>query len=678
MLHAGMRRKGKRRLEGNFPHWYSFVGGLRQGLMSSNLFVLTPAANDADAAIPSPRRAWTLLLLIFLAVHFMALFSPSLLDDADATHAEAARHIALSGDWVTLKIDGIRYLEKPPLPYWLAAIDFRVFGSNVAAAHLPLNLGVLALALLAWIWGRRAWGDRAGFYAALSVLTSIGVFLFTRILIPEVLLTFLLGLTLYAFLTGLEDRKPGRIYLAWASLAAAVLAKGLVGPVFICAATIPYLFLTGDWRRWRELRLPGGFLLFLAIAAPWHILAGLRNPGFGHPSGNIPQAGNVHGFLYFYFVNEHFLRFLNKRYPHDYNKLPAVLYWSLHLIWLFPWSIFAPLALGRAWKARSRWWRELRNRHMKFLRPKEDFRKKTTLLLALYGGFILLFFSFSTNQEYYTYPAYLPLLLLTAGSLAAFEREPGAPRRWLDAAHAIFLFVGAWAAGVLSYGLWVSRQLPAAADIGRLLVRRNVAGYTLSMAHFFDLTGASFASLRLPAALAAATLLIGPVIAWKLRRAGQDVEATTSVAFTAAIFLVAAHLAFVRFEPVLSSRAMADTVNRIVGLPDKNAAPGQGATLLLYGDPAKGSSLIFYTHRQALLVNGRRGSMLWGSYYPDAPKIFLDDRALVDMWGKGPREFLFVPAEAQTHVAALLGSRAYLLQRISGRSLYTDRPLAGE
>ena len=201
-------------------------------------------------------RAWTLLLLVFAAVHVAALWAPPLLDDADATHASAAQHMARSGDWVTLKVDGIRYLEKPPLPYWLAAADYHLFGYNVFATHLPLTLAVLALAILAWIWGRRAYGERAAFYAALGILTSVGVFLFTRIFIPEVLLTFFLALALYHFLIGLEDEKPVRFYITWAALALATLAKGLVAPVFFLLTAVPYLLLTGDWRRWRKLRLP--------------------------------------------------------------------------------------------------------------------------------------------------------------------------------------------------------------------------------------------------------------------------------------------------------------------------------------------------------------------------------------------------------------------------------------
>jgi 4-amino-4-deoxy-L-arabinose transferase-like glycosyltransferase len=643
--------------------------------MSSNHFALTVDAPAENALVQSPRKAWTLLLLVFLAVYCAALFSPSLLDDADTTHANAARSMALSGDWVTLKIDGVRYLEKPPLPYWLVAIDYHLFGYNVFATRLPFSLTVLGLAILAWAWGRRAFGDRAAFYAALSILTSAGIFLFTRIFIPEVLLTLLLGIALYAFLTALEDQKPDRMYIAWSALALGMLAKGLIAPVFFLFTVIPYLLISGDWRRWRELRLGTGILLFLAIAAPWHILAGLRNPDQGHPIGNIPTPGNVHGFVYFYFVNEHFLRFLGRRYPDDYNKLPAFLYWTLHLVWLFPWSLYLPVVVRRAWQTRAKWMSNLRWSRFVVQRRSDKFRQRSIVLLCLYSAFILLFFSLSTNQEYYTYPAYFPMLLLIAGALASIEEE-GVAAQWLNAAQVFFVVFGFTIAAVLGYGLWCSRTLPFAPDIGTLLAHRNVAGYTLSMSHFFDLTGRSFAALRLPAALAAAGFLAGPIVAWQLRRSKRHFEATASVAFTSAIFLIAAHIALVRFEPILSSRAMADTVNRIAGRPDGQAAAGEsGATLLLYGDPSEGSSLIFYTHRQALLVNGRASSMIWGSYYPDAPHIFLDDQQLLALWGKGTRKFLFVPGDSQARVSHLLGNRAYLLQELSDKALYSDRPM---
>jgi 4-amino-4-deoxy-L-arabinose transferase-like glycosyltransferase len=625
----------------------------------SNHFALSLEAPAENSIALSPRRAWTLLLLVFAAVHFAALFAPPLLDDADATHAVAAQYMARSGDWVTLKVDGIRYLEKPPLPYWLAAADYHLFGFNVFATHLPLSLGVLGLAILAWAWARRAYGDRAAFYAALGILTSVGVFLFTRIFIPEVLLTLLLAFAFYNFLIGLEDEKPSRFYLTWASLGLAMLAKGLVSPVFFFLAAVPYLLFTGDWRRWREFRLASGLLLFFVIAAPWHILAGLRNPGAGHPVGNVPSMGNVHGFFYFYFINEQVLRFLGKRYPVDYNKLPFLLYWSLHLVWLFPWSIYLPVVLRRAWAARTRW---------DFVSARTAlFRVRTNLLLTIYAAVILLFFSLSTNQEYYTFPVYFPLLLLTAGALAGEEAEIS-NSKWLIAGQAFLVGIGVVAAVALGYGLWSSRNVPAGSDIGALLAHRDVAGYTLSMAHLFDLTGPSFAALRLPAGLAAVGLLLGPITAWVLRRQRHHFEATVSVAFTSAVFLIAAHIALVRFEPMLSSRAMADTINHI-------APKGTDATLILYGDVADGSSLLFYTQRQGLLVNGRISSVLWGSNYPDAPRVLISDHDLLALWGAGPRRFLFVPGDARAHVDGLLGKRAYLLQELSDKALFTDRPL---
>jgi 4-amino-4-deoxy-L-arabinose transferase-like glycosyltransferase len=624
----------------------------------SNHFALSLEAPPENNFALSPVRAWTLLLLVFAAVHLAALFAPPLLDDADATHAVAAQYMAQSGDWVTLKVDGIRYLEKPPLPYWLAAFDYHLFGFNVFATHLPLSLGVLGLAVLAWMWGRRAYGDRAAFYAALAVLTSAGIFLFTRIFIPEVLLTLLLAFALYNFLCSLEDQQPNRIYFTWAALALAMLAKGLVAPAFFFFAAVPYLVLTGDWRRWRELRPFSGILLFLAIAAPWHILAGLRNPGAGHPMGNIPTMGNVHGFFYFYFINEQVLRFLGKRYPVDYNKLPFILYWSLHLVWLFPWSIYFPAALRRAWSQRARW---------DFATARSTlFRLRTNWLLSIYAAVILVFFSLSTNQEYYTFPVYFPLLLLTAGALAGEESE--GKRGWLIGAHAALAVIGLAIAVALGSGLWSSRALPSGSDIGALLAHRDVAGYTLSMAHLFDLTGPSFAALRLPAGLAAAGFLLGPATAWILRVRRHDFEATVSVAFTSAVFLIAAHIALVRFEPMLSSRAMANTINHI-------SPAGTDATLIIYGDVANGSSLLFYTERQALLVNGRLSSVLWGSNYPDAPRVLISDADLLRLWGVGPRRFLFVPGDAREHVTQLLGERAHLLQELSDKALYTDRPL---
>jgi 4-amino-4-deoxy-L-arabinose transferase-like glycosyltransferase len=645
---------------------------------------------------PSALLAWALLLAVFAAVQFAALFTPPLLDDADATHAQAAQHMAESGDWTTLKVDGIRYLEKPPLPYWLVGGLYRVFGQNVFATHLPNSLALLGCAWLAWLWGRRGWGPRAGLYAGLAVLTAIGPFLYTRFYIPEALLSFLLLLALYSLLTGLESIRPIRFYGMWAALGLAVLTKGLIAPIFFAAAAIPLLLLSGQWRRWRQLKPVTGMLLFLAIAAPWHILAGLANPGQGHPDGNHPTLGNVHGFWYFYFVNEHFLRFLGQRWPHDYNKLPFAWYWLLHLAWLFPWSIFLPAMLAVAWKTRRTWLRHLTREAGMTVdfyldhAAREDaatyvqrlkFRVRSTWLLSLYAGFILLFFSISTNQEYYTFPAWPALLILAAAVLAGIEERvvgegPLLSTAWLTGAQAAFAVVGVLAALALGWGLWESRNLPFVDDIGTLLAHRGVGGYSLSMSHFFDLTGPSFAALRLPAALAAAALLVGPAAGWLLRLKGRHFAATISVALTSAVFLIAAHIAFGRFEPMLSSKQLADTI-RADGSP--------ADSFIIYGDQSDGSSVIFYTHnflrKPALLVmercspSGNGSSLLWGSCYTDAPDIFLNEDRLAKLWGTGERKWLFAQDTYQQKAEQLLAGRLYPVQSIADKALWTDRPL---
>jgi 4-amino-4-deoxy-L-arabinose transferase-like glycosyltransferase len=280
--------------------------------------ISTPTIPEEPNRVPERLRAasYSALAIVYVAVYFGSLFSPALLDDADSTHAEAAREMFVSGDYVTLHVNGVRYLEKAPLPYWLVAFCYRIFGVNEFASRLPMALSVLLLGILAVVWGRRAFGDRAGIYAGLMVYTCAGVFLFTRVLIPDVLLSLLIAASLYFFLTAQE---PGaevwRWYAGYACVALGVLTKGLIALAFPGGAAFLYLALTGEWRRWREFRLVSGLALFLLIAAPWHILAGLRNTG--------GQGG--HGFFWFYFVNEHFLRFLGRRYPRDYNKLP----WTL-------------------------------------------------------------------------------------------------------------------------------------------------------------------------------------------------------------------------------------------------------------------------------------------------------------------------------------------------------------
>jgi len=658
-------------------------------LMNHNSYTTGPIANSRPKPLPASRvrLVWLLIGGLWFAIYFASLFSPPLLDDADATHAQAAQSMIQSGDWVTLHVNGVRYLEKPPLPYWIAALSLRLFANQSAdagtfatfAIHLPLALTVLALAILGFVWSRRAFGERAALYTAVFLLTSTGAFLFTRIFIPDALLSLLLALSLYCLLRALEPttnagaprldsetwvrRMPSiYAYLMWTALALAILAKGLVALVFLFGTAAVFLPLAGQLRHWRRLRPFTGILLLLAIAAPWHILAGLRNTG----------SSDGHGFFWFYFVNEHLLRFLGRRIPRDYNKLPSALYWSLHLVWLFPWSLFAPTAILTAWRRR----RDLLTRPITFPR-------RTILLLAIFSALVLVFFSLSTNQEYYTFPVYLPLLILLAAALSRDERtlNPGpwtldpTLDRLILAAYIAFTILGLATALALAYGLWTSRHLPFNPDIGSLLAHRGIGDYTLSMSHFFDLTGPSFAALRLPALIAALAFALGPVIAWSLYHRRHLNAALMTVAMTSTAFLVAAHVAFTRFAPILSSQNFAA---RILTLEQQHAI-SPDTQVLLFGDQSYGSSIPFYLDHHVFLVDGRSTSMLFGSTFPEivtaAPPIFLTTQQLLTEWGRGPRKILFVPAERRDEVEHLLGPDQTILSETSGKLLLTDRPL---
>ena len=744
---------------------------LEQVILMSTTVSAEPATTPHAAAQSRHARVLSLLTALWFILFFASLFAPSVLDDADGTHANAARQMALSGDWVTLRVNNVRYLEKAPLPYWIVAASLRIFGVNAFAAHLPQALCVLLLMLLGVRWARQAFGERAALYTGLGVLTSAGVFLFTRVFIPDVLLSLLLATALYCLLQSLTPATPNEIvilsaaknprispvaathsgaphldsemwdgapqksaqsnlypYLLWTALALAVLTKGLVAIVFLVATAFLYLALTGELRNWRRLKPFTGALLFLAIAAPWHILAGLRNTG----------AADGHGFFWFYFINEHVLRFLGRRIPRDYNKLPASLYWSLHLVWLFPMSLFLPLGVtavhrrylyqtktltGHIGRLRFTWKSYFANILLFFLvlfvlqdhlhcgfiesigslmiglfgmeivrRRRHaglssspfhnlDAAQHTTLLLSLFSALVLVFFSLSTNQEYYTFPAYLPLLMLLAAALARAEQHASQPATnnkqpaTLLFAHAAFTAIGLAVAAALAYGLYTSRHLAFVPDIGELLAHRGVGDYTLSMSSLFDLTGPSFAALRLPASLALAAFALGPSVAWVLRARRRHLAATTALALTAAVFLIAAHIALVRFAPMLSSQDFAARIQQL----EASGAISRDNTLLLYGDQAYGSSIPFYLNRPldrpALLVDGRSSSMLFGSTFPDAQSLFLTPAQLSAQWGSGPRKLLFVPLERRDDVDRLLGPRQFLLQETSGKALLTDRPL---
>src|SRR5882757_2472468 len=489
---------------------------------------------------------------------------PSLLDDADASHAMVSWEMLQRHNAVILYMNGIRYLMKAPLHYWAVAASYGIFGRNEFATRLPVALAIIGLALLVNAFGRRYFGVRAGLYSALAVLTGAGFFLFTRIMIPEGIYALEFTAIFYLFLRGWTGSLDPRIayWGAAAITALAMLTRGLVGVIFPVGILGLFIIATRAWRRLGELRLVSSSFVFLLIAAPWHILASLQ----------------AKTFFWSYFINEHFKRAVGTRYPPDYEAVPLWLWLGAHLIWFFPWSIFLPGVLRCIpWPGT---WKNL------------PAKGQARLLLVLWAGFILLFFSltFGSRMEYYSFGAWPAIAMLLGIGLAKAEEQG---KRWLVRMQAALAMVGAALASVLIAMLWISAKVQVNGDISSLLKEHENDFYRVSMAHMLDLTPQAFALLRLPAGLAAGAFLFGLAAAWWLRRKRGNEAAAICLAITMGVFFFSANIALGVFGPYLSSGPLMTKV-----LPQVTSAD----TLALYGEFDAMSGVAFYSKDRKSVV----------------------------------------------------------------------------
>ena len=604
----------------------------------------TVLTEQSSKSKPKPKAALVLLaVLVFVSAIYVGcvISPPSLMDDVDAVQAQIARNMIQSGDWVSARLDGVLYLEKSPLIYWLIAGSYRVFGFHDWAARLPIAGAAIALALITAGFGIWAFGRRAGFYSGLIIATCAGLFLFTRILIPDVALTAAVTLAMWSFLRALdeEERHP-RLWAALlaASIAAGLLLKSLIGALFPIAAGLLYLAITHQFvsrRTWQRLRPFSGLVIILAIAGPWHVLATLRNPPyFDFTMRSVP--GQYHGFFWFYFINEQLLRFLNMRYPRDYNTVPRLYFWLFHLLWLFPWSVYLPAVFKLSFKPLDR-------------------AGRARLLALCWVGFVLVFFTFSTTQEYYSMPCYPALALLIGSALATTSH-------WIGRGTRLLTIVSGLAAAACIVILFLVRHVATPGDIaGALSEHPDV--YTLSLGHMEDLTLRSFAYLRLPLAVAAIAFLIGCIgtIAASGRRA------LIVIAVMMVIFFHAARLALVVFDPYLSSRPLAEALLR---------SPEGG--MIVDHHYYEFSSVFFYTNRTALLLNGRFNNLVYGSYAPGAPDVFLDDEGFQKLWSEPGRYYIFAELPGVERLERLVDRKDLNVVAFSGgKFLLTNHPLAG-
>jgi len=326
----------------------------------------------------------------------------------EGRYSEIPRYMAQSGDWLTPRLNGIKYFEKPPLQYWATAAAYEAFGEHNWTARLwPALTGFLGV-LLMFYAGARLYGADAGLYAALVLGSS---FLYTAIAHINTLdmgLTFFLGLGLAGILLALDPRADAKTSRLWMHIAAAgcalaVLSKGLIGVVLPGAVIVLYMLVRRDFKLWRKLHVASGGLLFLAICAPWFIAVSIANPEFP----------------WFFFVHEHFQRYattVHQRYQAWYYFIPIL------LVGILPWlmTLFDALmnALKRSYTAEF----------------------DPTLFLLLWAGFIFVFFSLSDSKlPSYILPIFPALALLIAARLTTIS---GRAFAWHLAPVAVLALIG--------------------------------------------------------------------------------------------------------------------------------------------------------------------------------------------------------------------------------------------
>ena len=443
-----------------------------------------PADPPLNPTPPSPqisRAALFGLLLAFAIVWFSTLDYRRLIHPDEGRYAEIPREMAASGDWVTPRLDGIKYFEKPPLQYWLTAATYQVLGTHQWTARLwPALYGFVGVLFIAYV-GMCLGGARVGLYSG-AVLGGVVWYVFnTHILTLDAGLTFWMSVGMGGLLlaqraeTTLAAQRAWML-CAWAALALAVLSKGPVGVVLPGGALVVYSLLTRDWAVWRRLHLLPGALLFLAIAAPWFVIVSMRNKEFAQ----------------FFFIHEHFDRFLTD----EHHRVGAwwyfvpllaagILPWLTVFVWTArkTWSDPPPAVNGFAWQR----------------------------YLLVWSGFIFVFFSASGSKlPSYILPMF-PALALTIGwQLTSLSDRA---LTWLTiplvAATVVFALVSAVApeilighfgdghpadASLLAYARWISAAL-ALASVGGMAALVFLRGHRRTAA-VLSVAGATlFASL---------------------------------------------------------------------------------------------------------------------------------------------------------------------------------------
>lgn len=548
-----------------------------------------------------------LLLILVSSVYFFTANGRAIFDDGDALYAHIAQNMMRSGDWVTPYVDGVRFLDKPPMMFWLMAISYRVLGVSEFAARLPSVLAILGTCVLLYLMAKKAGSRSSGFLAGLIAAFCIGTFLFTRLVFPDMVFVFFLTLSLWAFLEWYSDEKNPLLpaLLFYASLAGAVLTKGLIGLVFPLAIIFLFLAWSRCLSRLRYFHLWKGTLLFSALALPWHLLAAHRNPGF----------------LWYFFVNEQFLRFIGKRQPADYQSIPLPIFWALILVWLFPWSAFFPAI-----------------RHiLSGFSSRQEMARPAVRLCAIWALVVLVFFSFSSRIEHYSMPLFPPMALLIGIALCPENLfNPSADSNRQRAVARSFSFLGILG-GILA--VLMLAAVFAHSQISGLSLSLAAAGrlqaYKYYFAPLFDMPAEILNRLEFPFWETCVTLAAGLLGAWWINRRGKRLPAAIILSLMMVFFCFFTFQSLGVCEGILSSKQFGQKLKQLYRSGDQ---------AIVVGDFETANSISFYSPADLEVYGGTAAVLQWGLRYSDAPPRIFSRAQLDERWNSPHRIFLLAPA----------------------------------
>jgi len=535
-------------------------------------------------------RFLVFLPIVLTAIIYLASTTSRAVTDYDeGFYAQSARHMVESGNWVTPYANDVRFLEKPPLLYWVTAASFKIFGINEFALRLPTAFAVIALVWIVVLIVRKLADEQAALAAGLSAAFSMGTYIFTRETLHDIWLVLFLAVAMFAFLSWYLDPrhslKPALLF--YASIAGAVLCKSIIGLAFPLGIVVVFFLLSKEWPKWKTLHILPGFLLFSLITVPWHWLAAIQNKGF----------------LEFFFVGEQFKRFLGKYEGPVVESVPLLVFWALIFVWFFPWTAFLPAAFTRG------------------LKNSDNNQRILFKLASAWAIVILGFFSVSARLEHYVFPALPALSLFVAVALHNNESKSV-----LRVFRGLAIFGILLAAASVIAGTWF------AANHGFEIISTNSSDRVGStdFSILATMPPEIIRNLIHPAWITIVSIVLGFGFALRFENRQRRTYALMCVAAVMAVICGMTHWSLNVCEDLISSKKFAIAI-------EEEARPGD--RLVVVGDYEAANSLNFYQPLQVAVVDGVARTL------PGDPKIVLTKEEYLSAWRSQHRVFVLAPIE---------------------------------